>query len=184
MRIATQLITFAAISVALSVISGCASHAVTPAEVSEPVVWGASENVTRLRHLYFSDQPDAEALRIAKENGVTTVINLREPSEELDWDEQAEAKRLGLKYLSIPVSRKADSLNSQAMTAISAAVRQQAGDPVLLHCSSGNRAAAWLAVHLVEDHGTSQQLAIDVAREAGLTYEPLVERVQTYLGNR
>lgn len=168
---------------AISILAGCATQAISPADVTEPAVWGASDNVTRLRHLYFSDQPDAEALRLAKANGITTIINLREP-EEMDWDEQAEAERLGLGYASIPVLRQADSLSTQAMAAISAAVNQQAGSPVLLHCSSGNRAAAWLAVHLAEDHRMSDSRAIDVAREAGLTYEPLVERVQSYLQSR
>ncbi len=156
------------------------AHAITPADVSAPQTWGDSDNVTKIRHLYFSEQPDAEALRIAKTNGVTTVINLRAPGES-DWDEAAAAKKLGLNYVNIPIRKESATFDSSAIAAINAAVRDQEGSPVLLHCSSGNRAAAWLAIHLIEAHKLSGEDAIAVAQKAGLTSDDMVQRVETYL---
>lgn len=189
MRNASHQYQYLALVVLLSVLCGCANNlgttadVITPTDVSEPAVWGAQTNVTKLRHLYFSSQPDEEALRVARDNGVTTVINLRE-SGEMDWNEEAAVVQLGLNYRSIPIRREGRSLDPAAVQAIDKAVMAQAGEPVLLHCSSSNRAAAWLAVHLVTAHDIEESESLQVAERAGLTYEPLIERVQTYLRNQ
>lgn len=160
--------------------AACATRSITPDLVKPPETWGQAENVTQLKHLYFSDQPDAEALRIAASRGVTTVINLRDP-EEMDWNEQQVAEQLGLRYVNIPVSKESDTLDREAMSAIEEVVNRQDGQPVLLHCSSGNRAAGWLATHLVDTHGMGVEEAVEVARKAGITSDALEKRVRTYL---
>ncbi len=168
------------ILVVITLIGGCASQQITPADVTGPETWGASDNVTHVRHLYFSEQPDAEALRTAKLNGVTTVINLRDPSES-DWDEEDAVESLGLNYINIPIRKQSETFSPTAIAAINAAVEAQNGQPVLLHCSSGNRAAGWLAIHLVEGHKLSNENAIAVAREAGLSSDVIAKRVTTYI---
>lgn len=160
----------------------CASTAITPDDVTGPESWGASDNVTHLKHLYFSEQPDKVALQVAKSKGVTTVIDLRHPSE-LDWDEQTAAEEAGLEYVNIPIARQSKTLDSDAIRQISEAVRQRGQQQVLLHCSSGNRASAWLAAHLVDDHGMNTDDALEVAGKAGLTNDAVRDRVRTYLGS-
>jgi len=157
-----------------------AEDGITPEQVADPVAWGAAEKVTQLKHLYFSGQPDDAAFAAAKANGVTTVINLRAP-DELDWDEAAAAKAAGIEYINIPVIRDTGDLDRESMSKISAAVTAQNGAPVLLHCGRGQRATAWLAVHLVEDHKMDEELAMAVAEKAGLTSPGMQRRVSTYL---
>jgi uncharacterized protein (TIGR01244 family) len=135
---------------------------VTQDDVIGPEYWGAASNVTHVRHLYFSEQPDRAALQRAKENGISTVINLHEPDES-DWNEQVVVEQLGLTYINVPISSQSNTLDPQAIAAISAAVEASNGAPVLLHCSTGNRAAAWFAVHLVEDHRLSGYDALSLA---------------------
>ncbi len=165
------------------VLGGCATHDIVPADVSDPEVWGGASNVTQLKHLYFSEQPDEAALKAARSRGVTTVINLRSPGE-TEWNEKEVVEQMGLEYVNIPIRKKSDTLDQDAIKAISKAVAQQGGRPVLLHCSSGNRASAWLAVHLVDDHDLDVESALGVARKTGLTSDSVEERVRTYLSDR
>ncbi len=159
---------------------GCAHPSTRPSDVTGPQVWGGADNVTRFEQMYFSEQPDEQALRAAMAHGVSTVISLRGPQEH-DWDERGVAERLGLNYLSIPISKKSESLDVASIHAINAAVDRLEAGSVLLHCSSGNRAAAWLATYLAEQRGLSPTDAISIAREAGLTMPAMEQRVHTYL---
>lgn len=161
----------------------CASSGqpeLTPADVHVQPAWGPVDNVTRVSRLYFSGQPDAEALRAAAAEGVEVVINLREPGES-DFDEASAAAEAGQLYYNVPVSRKGESFDPEAMERIGELVRQHPGQKVLLHCRTGQRATSWLAIHLVEDHGLTPQQSLAVAGAAGLDSESLLERVQRYL---
>ena len=159
-----------------------APDSIVPGDVSSPQEWGGATNVTQLKYLYFSEQPDAETLKIAKSRGVTTVVSLRDPGES-DWNEREAVEQNGLRFVNIPIKKQADGLDSNAIAAIGALVKMQEGQPILLHCSSGNRAAAWLATHLVDDHGMDIEKALAVARKAGLNKDDMEKRVRTYLGN-
>lgn len=166
--------------VSVSLLVACASQPIKPVDVTGPEIWGGADNVTGLRHLYFSSQPDAETLRIAKTRGVTAIIDLRSP-EESDWDEKGAATKLGLAYANVPITRDGESLDPAALQHIEYLVRAQKGAPVLLHCGSGNRAAAWLAVHLVGAHDLERGNALAVAEKAGLNHAPTKARVVQYL---
>lgn len=163
----------------LAFASACGGGSITLADVSAPQAWGAADNVTSVRSLYFSEQPDAESLQVARSNGVTTVINLREPGE-IDWDEQAAARAQGLEYFNVPIARQSDTLDANALAQINAIIDARAGQPVLIHCASGNRAAAWFATHLVEAHAMPQSEALTIAEQVGLTNATMKERVETY----
>ena len=153
-------------------------------DVTGPERWGAAGNVTRIESpalgpLYFSEQPDVEGLRAAQANGVMTVINVREPGE-IDWDEASAARELGLEYFNIPISRRSDTLDPDALAQINAIIDARQGQSVLLHCASGNRAAAWFATHLAEERMLSEHDAIAIAERVGLTNESMRQRVETY----
>jgi uncharacterized protein (TIGR01244 family) len=154
---------------------------VTMADVGEKETWGGASNVVRIKHLYFSEQPDAATFAEAAKHDVQVVIDLREPGE-TDWDEEAAAKEAGLQYYNVPVAGSGESLDEAAMQKISALAEQHRDNGILLHCSSGNRASAWLAVHLVKDHGMAVEPSIAIARKAGLDKPPVEARVRTYLG--
>jgi uncharacterized protein (TIGR01244 family) len=116
--------------------------------------------------LYTAGQPSAAQLRQAAEAGVTTVIDLRQPDEDRGFDETATAERLGLRYVRIPVAGAA-GLSQANARALRATLAQSTG-PVLLHCASGNRAGALLALLQAQD-GASIEQALDLGRRAGMT---------------
>ncbi|MFT4994848.1 MAG: hypothetical protein ACI965_001890 [Paraglaciecola sp.] len=149
-------------------------------EVCEPEVWGAAKNVVRLKHLYISSQPDADTLDIAREKGVALVINLRDPAES-QWDERNAAHLAGLNYYNVPISGQGQSFDPLAIKKISTLIQQHQDQKILLHCSSGNRASAWLAIHLAQDHHMDTENSISVARQTGLTSALIQARVEHYL---
>ena len=157
------------------------TSAITSADFSEPRTWGAMKNVVGVKHLYMSGQPDEAALREAREHGVAAVINLREP-DELDWDEEAAVNALGIGYYNIPIVSGDSGLDAGAVAAITRLVGQYKGQKILLHCSSGNRVSAWLAVHLVQDHGMTADSAIELAKHANMTKPETETMVREFLG--
>lgn len=154
---------------------------VTAADISEPRTWGGAENVVNVKHLYFSEQPDAETFAEAINHDVKVVIDLREPDES-DWDEAGAAGDAGLIYYNVPVASSGSSFDPLAMQKISALAVQHKEHGILLHCSSGNRASAWFAVHLVDDHGMETEPSIALAHKTGLNKAPVEARVREYLG--
>lgn len=122
--------------------------------------------------LHTGGQPSPEQLDELAQSGVRTVIDLRGINENRGFDERSQAKALGLHYISLPIDGAAD------LTLANAAALRQAlgnGDGVLLHCGSGNRAGALLAMIAAQHEGASKEEALALGRKAGLTsLEPQV----------
>jgi uncharacterized protein (TIGR01244 family) len=154
-----------------------------PEAVGSAEAWGAAHNVTRLGRLRFSAQPDRVALAHAKAAGVEVVINLRPDAEmePLDFDERAAVEDLGMTYVHVPVPGDAP-FPPEALDALDRAVAENEGREIWLHCSTGNRAAGWLATHLVRREGMEVDDALAVARRAGITKPEIEERVRAALG--
>jgi protein tyrosine phosphatase (PTP) superfamily phosphohydrolase (DUF442 family) len=152
----------------------------------EKQIWGAANNVVAYKHLFFSEQPDDTTFAIAKENAVSVVINLREIAEiaAFEWDESDAAKKAGLVYYNVGIPSSGDSFEVQAISQISQLVQQHKNQKILLHCSSGNRASAWLAIHMVQDHETDLETAIALATKTGLTHPKIETRVRQYLSEQ
>lgn len=137
--------------------------------------WGNLKQVHQYKNLYFAGQPNEAALRHFKKLGGAAVVNLREPWE-TDFDEQAIVEKLGLKYYNFPVSGRKE-LSASTMKKIGNAIQQEGEVPVMVHCASGNRAAAWLATHLITVHQDSLDNALKVAKSVGLTSKVLEGKV-------
>ena len=118
------------------------------------------------KDLYTGGQPSAAQLQQAATAGITTVIDLRQPTEDRGFDETATAASLGLHYVRIPVGGAA-GLTPAKVQALQAALAQANG-PVLLHCASGNRVGALLAL-MKAQQGASTEQALQFGREAGMT---------------
>lgn len=118
-------------------------------------------------HLLTGGQPNLENLEAAAKQGYALVINLRAPAE-MDWDEASAAHKLGLDYLNIPVA-SADDINRANAQALDAALRGAGDRPVLLHCASGNRAGALLALRAGLLQNASEEQALALGKSAGLT---------------
>jgi uncharacterized protein (TIGR01244 family) len=119
--------------------------------------------------LYCGGQPSPDQL--AAFAGVCPdgcVINLRPASETGDGDEASLVRALGLDYVHIPVAGPED-LTPAAAQALATALQRHADGRVLVHCASGQRVAALLALKAawIDRHDAAQALAMGHA--AGLT---------------
>lgn len=122
--------------------------------------------------LHTGGQPSQEDLARLKSEGVRTVIDLRGPQEDRGYDEAAEARRMGMTYIALPITGKDDITPAKAK-ALGELLKAQDGD-VLLHCASGNRVGALLALNAAA-RGIPREEALELGRKAGLkSLEPVV----------
>lgn len=111
-------------------------------------------------------QPTPEQLHAMQKAGVKHVINLRTDGEQ-DWDEAALVKSLGMQYHAIPVAGAA-GVNKDNAAALNALLQSLGDDPVVLHCASGNRVGALVALSAAED-GATVDAAIAKGKNWGMT---------------
>ena len=116
--------------------------------------------------LITGGQPDANAWQAAAAKGVTTVINLRPDSELGARDEAGEVRGAGLVYRQLPVDGAGDMTEANARTLWQWI--QDAPGTVLVHCGSGNRVGALLAIAAAREGGMAPEAAIDYGKSAGL----------------
>lgn len=122
--------------------------------------------------LVTGGQPDQTQLEAFARSGGTLVIDLRTAGEERGLEEASAVAALGLTYLNLPIDG-ADDITADNAIALHQALLSATG-PVLLHCASGNRVGALLALEAAAA-GESRQQALDLAHRAGLgSLEPVV----------
>ena len=134
--------------------------------------------VARAGDFYVAGQPDAEDLVQFKRLGVTTVINLR-GVDEMAWDEAADVRQLGLTYFQVPITSE-QGLKPTALALVDELVDLSETEKILLHCRSGNRAAAWWAQYLIERQDIQAEQAFRLAQQAGLQ-QPMADKIKTLL---
>jgi len=120
-------------------------------------------------------QPSQDQIAAAGKAGFKTIINLRADKEPgFEW-EPAAVKAAGMKYVSIPVAGAA-GLTKENVARFDAALKQAvAKGPVLLHCASGNRIGALLALRAAWLEGMDPAAALEYGKASGLTHlEPAV----------
>ena len=123
-------------------------------------------------------QPTQDQIASAGSAGYKTVINLRPDTEPgFEW-EVAAVKAAGMAYVSIPVAGAA-GLTKENVTLLDAALKDAvAKGPVLLHCGSGNRIGALLALRAAWLEGKEPVAALDYGKASGLTgLEPAVKSI-------
>lgn len=118
-------------------------------------------------------KPSEAQLREAHAAGYRTVISLLPANETVDEAEQAKA--LGLSFVTIPIAGAADLTEDNARR-LSQARAAAAGAPIIIHCGSGNRVGALMALEaFYVDHADAAE-ALELGRRAGLTaLEPAVK---------
>ncbi|MEL7187283.1 MAG: sulfur transferase domain-containing protein [Pseudomonadota bacterium] len=120
-------------------------------------------------------QPDEATVEQYAAAGYKTVIDLRTAGEDRGMDEPAVVAAAGMKYVSLPVSRS--DITFEKAKQLDALLGSEEG-PVVLHCGSGNRVGALMALR-ASLKGKSDDEALQVGREFGLT--GLAERVEAVL---
>jgi uncharacterized protein (TIGR01244 family) len=127
-----------------------------------------------LEGITTAGQPSAEQLAAAAKSGFKTVIDLRGVSEDRGIDERSTVEKLGMSYVTLPVDGAGGVTyaNAAALDKLLAGVER----PVLVHCTSGNRAGALLALRDKLD-GADDQSALALGVASGLTsLKPAVEQ--------
>lgn len=131
---------------------------------------------TRFAHdRYAAGQPTPAHLAELARQGVRTVINLRGAEEPVDYDEAAEAARLGLRYVTLPITGAADFDRDRVREF--GRLLDDAGREggVLIHCATSNRVGAMVALDETLNRGCALPQALELGRAAGLkTLEPAV----------
>lgn len=129
--------------------------------------------------LYTGGQPDEEQLQRAADAGIDVVIDLRPRDETPDFNERRLAEDLGLEYRYRPV-RGAVDLTEDSVDWLDRQLSDVEGQPTLLHCSTGNRVGALMALRAHWLHDATPEDALALGKEAGLT--ELEDDVRRILG--
>ena len=111
-------------------------------------------------------QPSIQDLKALKVLGYTNIVNLRTSGEFDGFDEVTEAKKLGLKYISLEVAG-ASGITLDNAKKLDAILKELNGN-TLVHCASSNRVGALFAVRAAAINGKSIEDALIEGKSAGL----------------
>lgn len=117
---------------------------------------------------HVSGQPSAEAIAKLRSAGITVLIDLRPDEETPDLDEKAVTQAAGLSYRALPIASPAD-LTRENVAAFDRMLKESASQGVLMHCASGNRVGAMLALRARWIEGKSPEEALAIGKASGLT---------------
>ena len=117
--------------------------------------------------LVIASQPSQEVLAHFAAQGYRTVISTRN-EDEIDWDEAALVKELGMEYFQVPMTKSLNTITDMQVKQLNQALNNSQ-KPILLHSDSANRAASLWAVWLVEVKGVATQEALRLGRLMGMT---------------
>ncbi len=107
---------------------------------------------------------DLPALRAAS---IRHVINLAPASETPGFDEADAVRAAGMRYDALPIAGAGD-LDRDAVVAFDRLL-QAADAPTLVHCGSGNRVGALVALRAAWLQGADAESAVEEGRRWGLT---------------
>ena len=111
-------------------------------------------------------QPDESQIAEYAEQGVVAVIDLRTANEDRGFDESAVVESNGMKYVSLPIGGRA-AISFENAKALDELLADNDG-PVLVHCGSGNRVGALMALR-ASLKGASDEEALEVGEKYGMT---------------
>ncbi|SJM38281.1 hypothetical protein A1019T_02271 [Psychrobacter pasteurii] len=108
-----------------------------------------------------------EKLAKIAEAGIEHIINLQ-PDSELSFDEKSAVEAAGIHYTHLPISG-ADDLKQVNLLEFDKALRAHHGKKTLLHCGSGNRVGACMALRAGWLRGRKMDTAMERGKQHGLT---------------
>ena len=164
--------------VTISLLSAGCSFFETPTELNAGMVNSLPiKNLVQSGDNAFSGgQPSEVDFSIMKDGGVQHVVNLR-PSSEQDWSEGEVVEALGMSYHQIEIAG-ADDLSVANAQKLGALINGFGSEPYFVHCASGNRVGALIAINEAIANGKNVEEAVEIGRQWGLTgLEPKVRSV-------
>lgn len=127
------------------------------------------------RQTYSGGQPSPGQLGALADAGVQHVINLRPQAEQGGFDEAGALAAAGMQYHHLPIAGGKD-INFANAARLDRLLSETANQTVLLHCASGNRVGALIALR-ASMAGVEKEAAIAEGKRWGLTgLEPLVRQ--------
>jgi len=137
----------------------------------------AQDNVPPIRNFIRIDknfctgaQPRLEHLEMLKNEGVKSIINLRQPTEHRAAEEEAKAKELGLRYFNIPVVF--GNPTEEQVAEFLRITDDPETRPIFIHCAAGIRVGAFWMIRRVLRDGFTLEDAEKEAKEIGLRDNP------------
>jgi len=168
--------------IAVFLAAGCTTTAKDDPEIERALSvadWRVEfNNAYRDGRYYFAGAPTLEGLRLASEEGVEVVVDLlaaQEQPQRVPFDEAQRVQRLGMAYHHIPVTPETFSVED--VDRFAAIVSSSTG-PILVHCSSSNRAGGLWAAYLHRHRGYTLNEAIDTGMAAGLRRDSMIQAVR------
>ena len=110
---------------------------------------------------------DDEKVTVLAKSGVELVINLQ-PDDELTFDEAVAVEQAGMSYEHLPINGAAE-LKQLKILAFDNILRQHHGKKIAMHCGSGNRVGAAIALRAGWLRGRKMDTAMERGRSHGLT---------------
>jgi len=168
------------------IISACGNN-LGSADVGTPVVledWQGVNRIARYGPFYFSGQPDESAFRrLAEEEGVTVVVNLRTTveTERLPFDEPALVEELEMEYVHIPI--RSSRITREIVDRFTEVLAGTSG-PVLVHCFVSMRVGGLWMAYLCLARDMDVEEAMEAGKAAGLNSATIIDAVMSLLENR
>lgn len=122
--------------------------------------------------------PSARGLGQAAEQGIRTVIDLRNP-EEGTAEEADYANAVGLNYINIPVS--AANFSRAQADKLAEVLKNPVTGPAFLHCATGQRAVAVWTLYRNLHEGVPSAQAFEEAKAKGLQKPELEVKLRELL---
>lgn len=117
---------------------------------------------------------DASHMNVLRRAGIRHIVDLRPPEEAPDFDEAQAAAEQGIEHHSIPI-RGPESLTLERVHEFDRILQEIGDEPALLHCASGNRVGALIALREAWLYGRPVEDALATGRAWGMTkLEPAV----------
>jgi uncharacterized protein (TIGR01244 family) len=138
---------------------GCARELRGP----QPANLEGVKNLSQDGEVYVSGEVAPEAYPTVREQGVMTVVDLRQTDQKSADVEQA-ARAAGLNYVALPMP--SDQLSAEQARAFLDAMKNARGG-VLIQCGSANRAGAMYGLYSASC-GVDASIAQEWARQAGM----------------
>lgn len=131
-----------------------------------------------------SGRLQASDIPALKRAGIRQVIDLTLDSETPDFDEAAAVQAAGIGYHNLPISGASD-LTRDHVVQFDRLLHEAGDQPTLVHCASGNRVGAMIALRTALLGGQSTDAAVAEGHRWGLKgLEPAVrERLKAWSGD-
>lgn len=154
----------------------CVSVASAQAQVKKSTVPGVTNFAQVETTVACAGATKPEALAGIKKMGFASVIDLRLATEDGAniKDEAAEAKAVDIKFVHLPFTSNAP--DPAVVDRFLKVISDPANQPAFIHCTTGNRAAAFWMIKRVLIDRWDMGRASEEAAELGLTHE----RLQTF----